>query len=158
MDRCCRDEASQSTDLRRRWRGLLGLALLIGVTGGVVLTAAEGGRRTQTAYPRMLAAAHAADMLVSPPHTGFGGFYRALQRLPQVKRMGVGAGVVLGYAEMLAEYPGLPKDMSELVNEIVSGAKELAETVDQLRRVTRIRETPRPSLTGPTLDLHESVA
>jgi DNA-binding response OmpR family regulator len=67
-------------------------------------------------------------------------------------------GVVLGYAEMLAEYPGLPVSMTELVNEIVSGAKELAETVDQLRRVTRIRETPRPSLTGPTLDLHESVA
>jgi signal transduction histidine kinase len=67
-------------------------------------------------------------------------------------------GVVLGYAEMLAEYPSLPDNMAELVNEIVSGAKELAETVDQLRRVTRIRETPRPSLTGPTLDLHESVA
>jgi DNA-binding response OmpR family regulator len=67
-------------------------------------------------------------------------------------------GVVLGYAEMLAEYPDLPQNMSELVSEIVSGAKELAETVDQLRRVTRIRETPRPSLTGPTLDLHESVA
>jgi DNA-binding response OmpR family regulator len=67
-------------------------------------------------------------------------------------------GVVLGYAEMLAEYPDLPGDMTELVNEIVSGAKELAETVDQLRRVTRIREAPRPSLTGPTLDLHESVA
>jgi DNA-binding response OmpR family regulator len=67
-------------------------------------------------------------------------------------------GVVLGYAEMLAEYPGLPEPMAELVSEIVSGAKELAETVDQLRRVTRIRETPRPSLTGSTLDLHESVA
>jgi DNA-binding response OmpR family regulator len=67
-------------------------------------------------------------------------------------------GVVLGYAEMLAEYPGLPVPMAELVSEIVSGAKELAETVDQLRRVTRIRETPRPSLTGSTLDLHESVA
>jgi DNA-binding response OmpR family regulator len=67
-------------------------------------------------------------------------------------------GVVLGYAEMLAEYPGLPESMNELVNEIVSGAKDLAETVDQLRRVTRIRETPRPSLTGPTLNLHESVA
>ena len=67
-------------------------------------------------------------------------------------------GVVLGYAEMLAEYPGLPEGMSDLVNEIVSGAKELAETVDALRRVTRIRETPRPSLTGTTLDLHESVA
>jgi CheY-like chemotaxis protein len=67
-------------------------------------------------------------------------------------------GVVLGYAEMLAEYPDLPDGMTELVTEIVGGAKELAETVDQLRRVTRIRETPRPSLTGPTLDLHESVA
>jgi len=67
-------------------------------------------------------------------------------------------GVVLGYAEMLAEYPGLPDSMSELVSEIVSGAKDLAETVDQLRRVTRIRETPRPSLTGSTLNLHESVA
>ncbi len=65
-------------------------------------------------------------------------------------------GVVLGYAEMLAEYPGLPEGLAELVSEIVSGAKELAETVDQLRRVTRIRETPRPSLTGSTLDLHES--
>jgi signal transduction histidine kinase len=67
-------------------------------------------------------------------------------------------GVVLGYAEMLAEYPGLPQSMAELVSEIVSGARGMAETVDQLRRVTRIRETPRPSLTGPTLDLHESVA
>jgi DNA-binding response OmpR family regulator len=67
-------------------------------------------------------------------------------------------GVVLGYAEMLAEHPGLPDSMAELVSEIVSGARELAETVDQLRRVTRIRETPRPSLTGSTLDLHESVA
>jgi DNA-binding response OmpR family regulator len=67
-------------------------------------------------------------------------------------------GVVLGYAEMLAEYPGLPESMNELVTEIVNGAKDLAETVDQLRRVTRIRETPRPSLTGPTLNLHESVA
>jgi DNA-binding response OmpR family regulator len=67
-------------------------------------------------------------------------------------------GVVLGYAEMLAEYPGLPDTMNELVTEIVNGAKEMAETVDQMRRVTRIREAPRPSLTGPTLNLHESVA
>src|SRR5436305_4308102 len=67
-------------------------------------------------------------------------------------------GVVLGFAEMLAEYPGLPENMNDVVMEIVNGAKDLAETVDQLRRVTRIRETPRPSLTGTTLDLTESVA
>jgi CheY-like chemotaxis protein len=67
-------------------------------------------------------------------------------------------GVVMGYAEMLAEYPGLPDGMAEIVDEIVRGSRELAETVDQLRRVTRIRETPRPALTGPTLNLTESVA
>src|SRR4029077_12818298 len=67
-------------------------------------------------------------------------------------------GVVLGYAEMLAKHPGLRESLAKLLSEIVSAARELAETVDQLRRVTRIRETPRPSLTGSTLDLHESVA
>ena len=39
-------------DLRGRWRGLLALALLVGIMGGVVLAAAAGARRTQTAMPR----------------------------------------------------------------------------------------------------------
>jgi len=67
-------------------------------------------------------------------------------------------GVVMGYAEMLSEYPGLPDEANQLVSEIVRGANELAATVDQLRRVTRIRETPRANLTETTLDLTESVA
>ena len=67
-------------------------------------------------------------------------------------------GVVMGYAEMLAEYPTLPDGMCEVVEEIVRGARELAETVDQLRRVTRIGETPRPALTGSIVNLTESVA
>ena len=41
-------------DLRRRWRALLGLALILGLAGGVVITAAAGARRTETAYPRLL--------------------------------------------------------------------------------------------------------
>ena len=41
-------------DLRRRWRPMLGLALLVGMIGGVVLTAAAGAERTDTAYPRLL--------------------------------------------------------------------------------------------------------
>ena len=41
-------------DVRRQWRALLGLALLLGLVGGVVLTAAAGARRTDTAYPRLL--------------------------------------------------------------------------------------------------------
>jgi len=47
-------------ELRRRWQPLLGLALLLGVIGGVVLTAAAGARRTDTAYPRLLRSARAA--------------------------------------------------------------------------------------------------
>jgi hypothetical protein len=42
---------------RRRWQALVSLALLLGLAGGVVLTAAAGARRTDTAYPR-------------PPRTG----------------------------------------------------------------------------------------
>ena len=38
--------------LRLRWRALLGLALLLGLIGGITLTAAAGARRTETAYPR----------------------------------------------------------------------------------------------------------
>ena len=41
-------------DVRRRWRALVSLALLLGLAGGVVLTAAAGARRTDTAYPRLL--------------------------------------------------------------------------------------------------------
>src|ERR1700727_2830874 len=51
-------------DLRTRWRALLGLALLVGLVGGVALTAAAGARRTDTAYPRLLAWANAAEVTV----------------------------------------------------------------------------------------------
>jgi hypothetical protein len=40
--------------LRHRWRPTLTLALLLGFIGGVVLSAAAGARRTDTAYPRVL--------------------------------------------------------------------------------------------------------
>ena len=49
-------------DVRVRWRALAGLALLLGLVGGVVLTAAAGARRTDTAYPRLLQWANAAQV------------------------------------------------------------------------------------------------
>ena len=52
------------TDVRTRWRGMLGLALLLGLVGGVVLTAVAGARRTDSAYPRLLAWANAAEVTV----------------------------------------------------------------------------------------------
>ena len=68
----------------------LGLALLLGVIGGVVLTAAAGARRTDTAYPRLLQWANASQVAVAPlgtgpvpDGTGTTGYYAALSRLPR---------------------------------------------------------------------------
>ena len=71
-------------DLRRQWRGLLALAVLLGVIGGIALAAAAGARRTDTAYPRFLRQSHAADLMVQPALSGFHGYFRAIARLPQV--------------------------------------------------------------------------
>jgi hypothetical protein len=57
-------------ELSTRWRSWAGLALLAGLAGGVVLAAAAGARRTDTAYPRFLQASRASDVLVSPQGTG----------------------------------------------------------------------------------------
>jgi ABC-type antimicrobial peptide transport system permease subunit len=69
--------------LRAGWRAWAALAVLIAITGGAVLAAVAGAIRTDTAYPRFLAASQAADVLVAPAGTGLGGYLDALSRLPQ---------------------------------------------------------------------------
>ena len=51
-------------DLRRRWPAWLALAALIGVFAGGVIAISAGAERTNTAYPRLLAATRAPDLLV----------------------------------------------------------------------------------------------
>src|ERR1700735_5929079 len=71
-------------DLRQRWRALLSLALLLGLIGGVVLTAAAGARRTDTAYPRLLSWANATQVELIPAANDYpADYYAALARLPQ---------------------------------------------------------------------------
>ena len=41
-------------DLRRGWRGVLLLLLMVGLGGGIALTALAGARRADTAMPRFL--------------------------------------------------------------------------------------------------------
>lgn len=50
------------SQLRRRWRSWLGLAVLIGLAGGVVVGAAAGARRTSSAYDRLLEQANPFDV------------------------------------------------------------------------------------------------
>ena len=83
-------------DLRRRWRGLLALSLLVAVLGGLVLAAAAGARRTSSAYARLLERVNPPELLVSPP--GAPGsdptpFYAEVVRLPGVRGLRLGAGL-----------------------------------------------------------------
>jgi putative ABC transport system permease protein len=71
-------------ELRRGWRAMLGLALLLGVIGGVVLAAAAGAQRTDTAYPRLLRWANAAQADVIVKDAPVPAFFAAVRRLPEV--------------------------------------------------------------------------
>ena len=70
-------------EVRGRWRAMASLALLLGLVGGVVLGAAAGARRTDSAYPRLRAWANASQLSVVPEGSGLNGYYAALARLPQ---------------------------------------------------------------------------
>ena len=99
-------------DLRRRRRAMLAMALLIGLVSGVVLVAAAGARRTDTAYPRLLRWAHASQVLIVPGEqglragpgaTGRTGYYAAVRRLPQVAALSSTA--LLGMAVLVPHHP-----------------------------------------------------
>jgi hypothetical protein len=79
--------------LRGGWRGWAVLAVLVAVAGGAVLTALAGAIRTDTAYPRFLAASRAADALVSPAGPGTGGYNAAVARLPGVAAAAAAVGI-----------------------------------------------------------------
>jgi hypothetical protein len=82
-------------DARHGWRSWLALALMIGVFNGVVLAAAIGARRTETAYPRFLEASHAEHLLLSPAATGIPSFYDVLRDHPDVESLGAIGGAAL---------------------------------------------------------------
>lgn len=83
------------SDARHGWRSWLALALIIGVFNGVVLAAAIGARRTETAYPRFLEETRAEDLLLSPAKTGIPSYYDVLRNHPDVETLGAIAGAAL---------------------------------------------------------------
>src|SRR5215475_11853896 len=82
-------------ELRARWRGWVVLVALVAVAGGAVLAAAAGALRTDSAYPRLLTASKASDVLVAPDGSGLGGYFGALARLPGVAAVAPVAGLSL---------------------------------------------------------------
>jgi hypothetical protein len=77
-------------DLRRRWRSLTVLALLVAVSSGTVMTAVAGARRGESALPRLAAGTLPATALVQPNEPGFD--WDAVRALPDVEAVGPAAG------------------------------------------------------------------
>ena len=72
--------------LRRNWAALAGIALLLGLIGGLSLFAAAGARRTQSAYPRFLRSTNPSTMAVDVGGLDASGYANlaAIAALPQV--------------------------------------------------------------------------
>jgi len=111
--------------MRRRWRALVSLALLLGLAGGVVLTAAAGARRTDTAYPRLLTWAGASQVTVL-----LGGldpaYFAALHQLPQVAAVATG----MQYNIALPVPGGLPDSQVQV---LASADGSLGTAVDRIK-------------------------
>jgi hypothetical protein len=74
-------------DLRRRWRSLAVLALLIAMSAAVVLTAVAGARRGDSAFDRLWARTLPATVAVLPNQSGFN--WAPVKALPEVAAIGL---------------------------------------------------------------------
>src|SRR5580698_8732187 len=77
-------------DVRRRWKSLVLLGVLIGLTAGFALSAWAGARRTDTALERLRVQTNAADAVVFPSQVGVAHpNWNRLRDRPEVKSVAV---------------------------------------------------------------------
>jgi ABC-type antimicrobial peptide transport system permease subunit len=102
-------------EFRARWAAWLALALVVGLAGGVVLTAAAGAQRTGTAFARLLQASDAADVSIVANGNGQA-YFRALARLPEVIGLARVVPDEVGYVSLVrpggARVPSIGADIS----------------------------------------------
>lgn len=113
-------------ELRRRRRATALLGLVLGLAGAVSLAAGAGARRTDSAYPRLLAAGPRSDILVNPD-TGAATAVRVevVADLPEVERLGVLAGMAV-----IPVAPSGQLDLSSVENtQAIAAADDIAVEV-----------------------------
>jgi ABC-type lipoprotein release transport system permease subunit len=104
------------SDLRRRWRSLVGVALLVGVIGAIVLGSLAGARRTDSAYTRLREALNTSDVSIEVGPE----YFDEISRLPQVA-----AVAPMSYFFVLAD--GMGEDLLP----IASLDADAARTIDR---------------------------
>jgi len=89
-----------TSELRARWRPWLAIALMVGIASGVVMAAAAGARRSDSAVGRFLAYAQASDVDVDDPSpltmSALRDEYRAIAKLPEVESATAAAFMLMG--------------------------------------------------------------
>lgn len=101
-------------ELRRTAWSALALVLVVGIGGGLALAALAAARRTTSAYPRMLRATAAPDVLVNPDFGTFSKLDPAkVAALPQVEAGGVGHGLLAAPPDESGE-PDIIRDVMVL--------------------------------------------
>jgi len=77
-------------DVRRRWRSLVVLGVLVGLTAGFALSAWAGARRTSTALERLRVQTNASDAIAFPSQVGVETpHWDRLRARPEVKSVAV---------------------------------------------------------------------
>ena len=85
------------TEIRRRWRTWLAVALLVGIGGGLAMGSLAAARRTDTAYPRFLQSADPPDLVLDPDfEADDADFLDAVEALPAVAHRSDAQAVALG--------------------------------------------------------------
>jgi ABC-type lipoprotein release transport system permease subunit len=106
-------------DLRRRWRSLLVLALLIALAAGTVMTTVAGARRGATAADRLLEQTLPGTIVAQPNQPGFD--WNAVRALPEVAALGTFAltdAYVIDEIPRDAEPAGYPPADDEVMRTI----------------------------------------
>jgi ABC-type lipoprotein release transport system permease subunit len=120
-------------ELRSRLRSWLGLAALVGLLAGLVIAAAAGARRTDSAYSRFLDRQRAADVILDNyPDPGVATVDpAAVERLPQVASSARAAFLFIGVTGALAPADSrLGRDINRL--KVLEGRLPARDRVEEM--------------------------